>query len=256
MTFDPQLLHAKAGIVTGAAGDIGLSIAVHLHRAGASVALVDLDPDTLRERLPDALAGSPRVMLAGCDVSDAERTAACVEQVAARFGSIDFLVNNAAAVTPTADLADLPIDEWDRALAVNLRGAFLMTRWSIPHLRAAGGGTVLNVASQLGHVTARGRAAYSASKAGLLSLTRSIAVDHAGDGIRALSLSPGAIATGRLVRRYGSTELATGALAPKYPVGRLGTADEVARMAVFLIGGDVAFATGTDVLVDGGYTAV
>ena len=115
---------------------------------------------------------------------------------------------------------------------------------------------MLNVASQLARVASPGRGAYSASKAGLLALTRSIAVDHATDGIRAVSLSPGAVMTGRLVRRYGSEAAAARALAPRHPAGRLATAREVADAALFLVGERAGFVTGSDMLVDGGYTAV
>ena len=255
-TFDPNLLAGRAGIVTGAAGDIGLAIATGLFEAGASVALLDLDAALSAQGLPPALAGSARVLRLGCDVSDPGQVARAVGEAARHFGSLDFVVNNAAAVTPGHDVADLPLADWEAAFRVNVTGAFLITQAAIPHLRAAGGGVVLNIASQLGHVTARGRSAYSASKAALLSLTRSIAVDHAAERIRAVSLSPGAVLTGRLLRRYGSAAQASDTLAPRYPVNRLGTVDEIARTAVFLIGGQVGFMTGSDLLVDGGYTAV
>jgi NAD(P)-dependent dehydrogenase (short-subunit alcohol dehydrogenase family) len=256
MIFNPNLLTGKTAIVTGAAGDIGLAIAVHLYEVGASVALLDLDEALLRKRVPQAMADGTRSMLMACDVSDPAQTAQCVDVVAGRFGAVDVLVNNAAALTPTQDVADLPLQDWNQAFSVNVTGAFLMTARAIPHMRSAGGGVVLNIASQMGHVTARGRAAYSASKAALLSLTRSIAVDHASDNIRAVSISPGAVLTSRLVRRYGSAEQATATLAPLYLVNRLGMADEVARTAVFVVGGMVEFITGTDLLIDGGYTTV
>jgi NAD(P)-dependent dehydrogenase (short-subunit alcohol dehydrogenase family) len=120
----------------------------------------------------------------------------------------------------------------------------------------AGHGVILNMSSQLGHVGAAGRGAYGVSKAGLMALTRAIAVDYASQGIRAVSLSPGAVLTGRVVRRYGSADQAVQTLAPRYPIGRLGTVDEVADAALFLLGDGAAFMTGSDLLLDGGYTAV
>jgi NAD(P)-dependent dehydrogenase (short-subunit alcohol dehydrogenase family) len=177
-------------------------------------------------------------------------------RVAQQFGAVHVLVNNAAADTPRHPVAETPLADWQAHMAVNVTGAFLMAKHAIPLLRAAGGGVVLNIASQMGHVTAPGRAAYSASKAALISLTRSIAVDHAEDGIRAVSLSPGAVMTGRLVRRYGSEDAVSSALAGRHPIGRLGTPQEVADAAFFLASTDASFFTGVDVLMDGGYTAV
>ena len=250
-------LEGRVALVTGAAGDIGAAIARRFVDAGARVAMLDRDAAALRARVADAFAGDGDAVLAlPADVADPDASRAAVEATVARFGALHVLVNNAAADTPRHAVADIPIDAWRAALDVNLTGAWLMAKWSIPAMRAAGGGVVLNVASQLARVASPGRGAYSASKAGLLALTRSIAVDHATDGIRAVSLSPGAVMTGRLVRRYGSEAAAARALAPRHPAGRLATAREVADAALFLVGERAGFVTGSDMLVDGGYTAV
>ncbi len=250
-------LDGRVALVTGAAGDIGLAIARRFVDAGARVALVDRDGAALRSRVAEAFGDAPDAVLAiEADVADPERSRAAVDAALARFGALHLLVNNAAADTPRHPVADLPIDAWRAALDVNLTGAWLMARWAIPAMRAAGGGVVLNVASQLARVASPGRAAYSASKAGLLALTRSIAVDHAADGIRAVSLSPGAVMTGRLLRRYGDEAAVTRALAPRHPAGRIATPTEVADAALFLVGDRAGFVTGSDMLVDGGYTAV
>ena len=138
---------------------------------------------------------------------------------------------------------------------MNLTGAYLMSRACIPHFRALGRGVILNVASQLGHVTTPGRAAYSASKAGLLSLTRTLALDHATENIRAVSLSPGAVMTSRIIDQAGSEEAAEAAFAPLHPVGRVGRVEEMASVALFLVSDAAGFVTGADLLADGGYTA-
>jgi len=238
-------LQGRAALVTGAAGDIGAAIARRLASAGARVAALD------------AKAGAPVELLAlGCDLTDAAAVKRAVDDAARQLGGLHILVNNAAADTARDPVADISLEDWQRHFAVNVTAAFLAAKHAIPHMRAAGGGVVLNIASQLGGVTSKGGAAYSASKAALISLTRSIAVDHAADGIRAVSLSPGAIMTGRLTRRFGGEEATRKALAGLHPIGRLGTPEEVAEAALFLVSGRASFFTGSDVVMDGGYTAV
>ena len=238
-------LQDRVAIITGAAGDIGMAMAERFAAAGARVALVDRIVSTLK----DSFAVE-------CDVSDEEQVRAAVAQIATQHGAIHILVNNAAADTPKSRVADLALEDWQKHFAVNVTGAFLMAKHAIPHLRAAGGGVVLNIASQLGRVTSPGSAAYSASKAALISLTRSIALDHAADHIRAVSLSPGAVMTSRLTRRYGSEDAVNRDLAGRHPIGRLGTPQEVANAALFLASNEASFFTGVDVLMDGGYTAL
>ena len=218
----PELSN-RVVIITGAADDLGFAMARCIARAGTRLALLDRDSAALQSRSSEAFGGAAAVLALACDIADpARRLRKRRTGVAAHYGAINALVSNAAVRTPKNKVGDLPLADWQQALAVNLTGAFLMAQAVIPHLRAAGGGVVLNIASQLGHVTAPGQAAYSASKAALLSLTRSIAVDHAADGVRALSLSPGAVATGRLQPRPMASAAAAGAaLAGLYPLGRI-----------------------------------
>ncbi len=256
MTTDITALHGKTVIVTGAAGGLGQAIAAHCLRAGARVALLDRDPALLAQCGQTLDPTGARVLTLACDVSNPDDARDAIEKTAAHWGAMHALVNNAAVATPGNKVADLTLEQWRQALDVNLTGAWLMSKYAIPHMTRAGGGVVLNIASQLGSVAAPGRGAYGASKAGLIALARAIAVDHASDGIRALSLSPGAVLTGRLVARYGSAQAAAATLAPKYPAGRLGTVDEIAQTAIFLISDAASFITGTDIRADGGYTAL
>ena len=238
-------LQGRIALVTGAAGDIGAAIVRRFAAAGARVAALD------------AKAGLPKDGLAlNCDLTDPAAVKRAVDEAARHFGGLHILVNNAAADTARAPVADIALEDWQRHFAVNVTAAFLAAKHAIPHMRAAGGGVVLNIASQLGSVTSRHGAAYSASKAAVISLTRSIAVDHAADGIRAVSLSPGAIMTSRLTTRFGGEEATSKALAGLHPIGRLGTPEEVAEAALFLVSGKASFFTGSDVVMDGGYTAI
>jgi NAD(P)-dependent dehydrogenase (short-subunit alcohol dehydrogenase family) len=238
-------LQGRVALVTGAAGDIGAAIVRRFAAAGARVAALD------------AKAGVPKDGLAlNCDLTDPAAVKRAVDEAARHFGGLHILVNNAAADTARAPVADIALEDWQRHFAVNVTAAFLAAKHAIPHMRAAGGGVVLNIASQLGSVTSKHGAAYSASKAAVISLTRSIAVDHAADGIRAVSLSPGAIMTSRLTSRFGGEEATRKALAGLHPIGRLGTPEEVAEAALFLVSGKASFFTGSDVVMDGGYTAI
>lgn len=241
LSFD---LSGRGAVVTGAGGDIGRAVAARLAAAGARVAALDL-------RAPEGVGD---IALA-CDVSDPAATEAAVAEAAAKLGGLEILVNNAAAPTPLGDVTQIAPEAWAHTLGVNLTGAYLMARACLPHFRAQGRGVILNVASQLGHVTTPGRAAYSASKAGLISLTRSLALDHAAENIRAVSLSPGAVMTGRIVAQSGSEAAAEAAFAPLHPIGRVGRPEEIAAAALFLVSDAAGFVTGTDLLADGGYTA-
>jgi NAD(P)-dependent dehydrogenase (short-subunit alcohol dehydrogenase family) len=256
--FSSERANAPVAIVTGAAGDIGRAVAMRLHRTGFCVMACDLDVHALRGAWDAATPGSApaRLRFMACDVAHPASVQATVAETLAAWGRIDALVNNAATVTSSAPVCELPMADWQRTLDVNLTGAWLMACAVMPAMTKARRGVILNMSSQLGQVGVRGRGAYGVSKAALLALTRAIAVDYADHGVRAVSLSPGAVLTSRVERRYGSAEKAIATLGPRNLTGRLGTVDEVAEAACFLLSEAAAFITGTDLLMDGGYTAI
>ncbi|HET6355267.1 SDR family oxidoreductase, partial [Streptomyces sp.] len=145
---------------------------------------------------------------------------------------------------------------WDRVIRINLTGAFLMVKAALPAMIARGGGSVILIASQLGRVAAPGRPAYCATKGALIQLAKVLAVDHAAQGIRANTISPGAIETRRMLRRHKDMAEARQMMGPKHLLNRLGLPEEIARAAVFLASDAASFMTGIDLLADGGYTAV
>jgi NAD(P)-dependent dehydrogenase (short-subunit alcohol dehydrogenase family) len=247
-------LAGQVVLVTGAAGDLGAAIGARAHAAGAAVALLDVAADLLKQRLALGAAAPDRwLLLPPGDIAVEGDTRQAVEQVVRQFGKLSMLVNNAAVLLPKAVLGDVTPDHWHRTIEVNITGSWLMTRAALPQIRQHRG-TILNIASQLGHVAATGNGAYSITKAALVAMARAIAVDYGAEGVRAMSLSPGALMTGRLIARYGSPEAVQAALGHRYLDGRIGTVDEAAEAAHFLLAGG-RFLNGIDLLVDGGYTA-
>lgn len=237
-------LQGKCAIVTGAAGGIGGAIVRAFREAGAKVAGIDLHPASIQSEL--ALQ---------CDVSVEEETRRAVERAARELGALHILVNAAAMRDPTASVTELDLATWNRVFAVNVGGAYLMSRWSIPHMARSGGGSIVHVASQLGTVGTPGRVAYCATKGALVTMAKAMAADHAAQKIRVNALSPGAVETERMLR-FGSMEKAREALGPKHLVNRLGLPEEIAAAALFLACDASSFMTGANLLVDGGYNAV
>lgn len=248
-------LEGLIAVVTGAGGGIGAAIASHYAAQGAFVAVLDIDADAAAQVVADICASGGTATARAVDVGALGDVEAAIADVCTMFGPPTVLVNNAAVRTPRAIISDLPTAEWDRALRINLTGAFYTCRTVIPLMKATGGGTIINVASQLGSVGVQGAGAYCATKGALLQLTRVLALDHAADGIRVNSLSPGAVMTDRLIDVFGSEEAALAQLAPLHPAGRIGHVDEIAKAAVFLAAPGCAFMTGADLVVDGGYLA-
>ena len=165
-------------------------------------------------------------------------------------------MSGAAPHDRSGTVLETGLADWDRVLAVNLTGSFLLSRAALPYMIEGGGGSIIFIASQLGRVGSAGRAAYCATKGALIQLAKVMAIDHAGQNIRVNTLSPGGVETERTLQRYGSYEAGRQTLGPKHLLGRLGKPHEIAAAALFLASDASSFVTGSDLLVDGGYTAV
>jgi NAD(P)-dependent dehydrogenase (short-subunit alcohol dehydrogenase family) len=245
-------LRGKAAIVTGAGGGICRAISTTFAQAGATVACLDINLKNADETA--RLAGQGAFAI-DCDVSSESDTKAAVERAAKAFGRLDILVNGAAMSDPTATVLDLDLAAWNKVFATNVGGAFLMSRWVIPHMAAAGGGSIIHIASQLGTVGTPGRVAYCSTKGALITMAKAMAADHAAQNIRVNTLSPGAVETDRMLR-FGSMEKAREVLGSKHLMKRLGLPQEIAQAALFLASDASSFMTGSDLRVDGGYNAI
>jgi NAD(P)-dependent dehydrogenase (short-subunit alcohol dehydrogenase family) len=251
---DPSLT-GKAALVAGSANGIGRAIAVAFGGAGASVVCADIDEAGARATAVAVEKTGARALPRRSDVTRLADARADVEAAVSAFGGLDIVTFCAATTDPTATVLELDEATWNGTLAVNLTGAFLTSKAALPALIARGGGSIIFIASQLGRVGTRNRPAYCATKGALINLARAMAADHAQHKVRVNTLSPGAIETSRLLHRFETMEKAREVMGPMHLVGRLGQPEEIAQAALFLASDASSFMTGSDLLVDGGYTA-
>jgi NAD(P)-dependent dehydrogenase (short-subunit alcohol dehydrogenase family) len=249
-------LTGRVALVSGAGGGIGRAISLAFVEAGAAVACCDIDLRSAEETARLVQNAGGRAIARRCDVAVEDESVAVVAAAHDAFGRLDMLVSGAAPYDPSGTVLETSLADWERVLAVNLTGSFLLSRAALPRMIAGGGGSIIFIASQLGRVGSGGRAAYCATKGALIQLAKVMAIDHAAQNIRVNTLSPGAVETQRTLDRYGSFEAARERLGPKHLLGRLGHPQEIAAAAVFLASDGASFVTGSDLLVDGGYTAI
>ncbi|MGO6951003.1 SDR family NAD(P)-dependent oxidoreductase [Rhizobium johnstonii] len=243
-------LDGKVIFLTGAASGIGAAIARRCIDEKAFVICADQSLDGA-----DALAKSlgPQALGIRCEVTESGSVKRAVETSLEHFGRLDGLVHNAAAPSMDGTVIDLAAPQWQLEIDVILTGAFLASKHALPAMIEGGGGSVVFIASQFAHVATGKAVAYCAAKAGLVHLAKAMAVDHAADGIRVNSLSPGAVATPRLLQRWPDLDAANAGLGPAHLLGRIGQPEEIAAATAFLLSSDASFVTGTDLLADGGY---
>jgi NAD(P)-dependent dehydrogenase (short-subunit alcohol dehydrogenase family) len=249
-------LQDKTAIVTGTGDGIGRGIARTFAEEGADLGICDINEETLSETASIVRDAGAEVVSTPLDVREEAQIEAFVQDTADQLGGIDVLVNN-AAVMPVAPNEEISADTVDHVLDVNLRGAILFSKHVIPHMRAAGGGSIIHMSSVTGHNGHPGVVAYGATKGGLMALARGQAMELADDGIRVNTVSPGTVDSPMLHRfleeEADDSEEARRGFDEMHPRGTVASIDEVAVAFVFLASDDAANVTGTDLRCDGGF---
>jgi NAD(P)-dependent dehydrogenase (short-subunit alcohol dehydrogenase family) len=247
-------LRGKVALVTGAASGIGRATALLFAREGAAVTLVDINEAAGQQVSREIVAGGGRAIFESADVTRAEDCRRAVERTREEFGALHILFNNAGIVR-RASVLELTEEDWDRVMAVNVKSVFLLSKLAIPLMAESGGGSIINTASGWGIAPGPRAAAYCASKGAVVLLTKAMALDHGPQKIRVNCICPGDTDTPMLrseAQQLGEPAERFLAEAARRPLGRVGTAEEIAEAVLYLASDASAFVTGTALIVDGG----
>ena len=249
-------LEGKVAFISGGARGMGAAEAVLFAREGASVAIGDVLEDLGRRVVEQISETGGRAIFVPLDVTSESQWAEAIGATVTEFGKLDVLVNNAGISSATCRVEDTTVESWDRVMDINAKGVFLGTKAAIPEIRRAGGGSIINISSQLGLVGTdfASGADYQASKGAVRIFTKSIAIQYAGDGIRANSVHPGPINT-PMAEASRSDAARYELMVSRIPLGKYGEPDDVAYGVLFLASDESSFMTGSELVIDGGWTA-
>jgi NAD(P)-dependent dehydrogenase (short-subunit alcohol dehydrogenase family) len=245
----------QVALITGASSGMGLATARAFAVAGAAVVMADINTEDLTQHSDTFADAGHSVLPVTCDVADEASVAAAVRAAVDTYGSLDMAFNNAGIQVPPSDAADEPAEVFDRVNAINLRGVWACMKHELAAMRAKGSGAIVNCSSLGGLVGLPGRAAYHASKHGVIGLTKSAALEYAPRGIRINAVCPGTIATPMVEDMIAKGELDPADAIANQPIARLGKAEEIAASVLWLCSPGASLITGVALPVDGGYTA-
>lgn len=246
-------LENKIALVTGGGSGIGKAIALLYASEGAKIVVSDVNETGGNETVSEIKAKGGDAIFVKADTSKPDDSKNVVEQAVKKFGGLHIAVNNAGIGGPLLPVGEYPIAGWDKVISVNLSGVFYGMRYQIPAMLSSGGGSIVNMASILGKVGTKGSPAYVAAKHGVVGLTEAAALEYADKKIRINSIGPGYIVTPLLTKSLDSAAMKV--LEGVHPMGRLGTSEEVAELALFLNSDKASFITGSYYNIDGGYLA-